>query len=67
MANAVFMPITSVPLSKAVLCCDCEVISNSQQDARCVVCGSDSVIYVERIVGSLARAVAEYEKEAPRA
>ena len=40
----------SVPLVQAVLCADCEMISNSGGDA-CEVCGSRSLLSISRIMG----------------
>ncbi len=40
----------SVPLIQAVLCADCEMISNSGGES-CEVCGSRSLLSVSRILG----------------
>jgi hypothetical protein len=42
--------LSSVPLLEAVLCADCEIISNSGGDA-CEVCGSRSLLSLGRILG----------------
>jgi len=40
----------AVPLISAVLCVDCESVSDSRSD-ECPVCGSHSVLSVARLVG----------------
>lgn len=42
--------LNAVPLQNAVLCADCEVISDSAGDA-CSVCGSHSLISLGRVLG----------------
>ena len=42
--------LSSVPLLEAVLCADCEVISNSGGEA-CEVCGSRSLLSLGRVLG----------------
>jgi len=42
--------LSSVSLQEAVLCADCEVISNSGGD-NCEVCGSRSLLSLGRILG----------------
>ena len=42
--------LSSVPLLEAVLCADCEVISNSGGES-CEVCGSRSLLSLGRILG----------------
>ena len=42
--------LTSVPLLEAVLCADCEVISNSAGE-RCEICGSHSLLSLGRVLG----------------
>src|SRR6266566_180193 len=44
----------AVPLLKAVLCVDCETISNSPHDV-CTVCGSPSLTNVFRMLGGSLR------------
>ena len=52
MANAErYEPVlSSVPLLEAVLCADCEIISNSGGET-CEVCGSRSLLSLGRILG----------------
>jgi hypothetical protein len=40
----------SVPLLEAVLCADCEIISNSAGE-RCEICGSHSLLSLGRVLG----------------
>jgi hypothetical protein len=42
--------LSSLPLQEAVLCADCEVISNSGGE-NCQVCGSRSLLSLGRILG----------------
>ena len=42
--------LSSVPLLEAVLCADCEIISNSVGD-RCEICGSCSLLSLGRVLG----------------
>ena len=42
--------LSSVPLVEAVLCADCEIISNSGGET-CEVCGSRSLLSLGRILG----------------
>ena len=42
--------LSSVPLLEAVLCADCEIISNSAGE-RCEICGSPSLLSLGRILG----------------
>jgi len=42
--------LSSVPLPEAVLCADCEIISNSAGE-RCEICGSPSLLSLGRILG----------------
>jgi hypothetical protein len=42
--------LSSVPLLEAVLCADCEIISNSGGDS-CEVCGSRSLLSLGRVLG----------------
>jgi hypothetical protein len=50
--------INSIPLMQAVLCADCECISESRSDA-CAVCGGSSLVHLGRLLGSAAQAEAE--------
>jgi len=43
-------PILHVPLMEAVLCADCEIISNSDGET-CQVCGSRSLLSLGRVLG----------------
>lgn len=45
-----------VPLQDAVLCVDCEAISNSPQET-CLVCGSRSLVSLSRVLGGCLPAV----------
>jgi len=42
--------LSSVPLLEAVLCADCEIISNSAGN-RCEICGSPSLLSLGRVLG----------------
>jgi hypothetical protein len=42
--------LSSVPLLNAVLCADCEIISNSGGES-CEVCGSRSLLSLGRVLG----------------
>ncbi|HKW27667.1 MAG TPA: hypothetical protein VJN48_17915 [Terriglobales bacterium] len=42
-AVRVFVPRNLIPLQQAVLCANCEVVSDSK-NGRCVVCGSPSLL-----------------------
>jgi len=42
--------LNSVPLAEAVLCADCEIISDSDGEA-CQVCGSRSLLSLGRVLG----------------
>jgi len=42
--------LNSLPLLEAVLCADCEIISNSAGD-RCEICGSPSLLSLGRVLG----------------
>ena len=43
-------PLNAVSLQYAVLCADCEVVSDSPHDV-CMVCGSRSLVNICRILG----------------
>jgi hypothetical protein len=49
--------VKSVPLLKAVLCADCECISESRNDV-CGVCGGSSLVHLGRLLGSAMQAEA---------
>ena len=42
--------LNSLPLLEAVLCADCEIISNSAGE-RCEICGSPSLLSLGRVLG----------------
>jgi len=42
--------LSSLPLLEAVLCADCEIISNSSGDC-CAICGSRSLLSLGRVLG----------------
>jgi len=42
--------LNSLPLLEAVLCADCEIISNSSGD-HCEICGSRSLLSLGRVLG----------------
>ena len=42
--------LSSVPLVEAVLCADCEIISNSAGE-ECEICGSRSLLSLGRVLG----------------
>jgi hypothetical protein len=43
-------PLNAVALQHAVLCAECDVVSNSPHDV-CMVCGSRSLVNICRILG----------------
>jgi hypothetical protein len=62
--------LNAVPLQNAVLCAECDVVSDSPHDV-CMVCGSHSLFNVARVFGGnlpkkRARLVAPQSIEAPR-
>jgi hypothetical protein len=44
------LELSSVPLLEAVLCADCEIISNSAGES-CEICGSRSLLSLGRVLG----------------
>ncbi len=46
------MNVNAVRLQRAVLCADCEVISDSPHDA-CLVCGSHSLLPLARVLNKM--------------
>jgi anaerobic ribonucleoside-triphosphate reductase len=44
--------VNAVRLQQAVLCSDCDVITDSQHDA-CLVCGSHALLPLSRILGEI--------------
>jgi len=61
--------LNSLPLLEAVLCADCEIISNSGGEA-CQVCGSRSLLSLGRVlggsVGSERATLVEPDPDGPR-
>jgi hypothetical protein len=53
-------PISCVPLLKAVLCSDCECISESRNE-ECGVCGGHSLVHLGRLLGSARESEAEVD------
>lgn len=45
--------LSSIPLIEAVLCADCEMISDSAGE-NCLVCGSRSLLSIARVLGGSA-------------
>src|SRR6202041_335436 len=43
-------PLNSISLQNAVLCADCDVVSDSPHD-HCLVCGSRSLLNISRLLG----------------
>jgi hypothetical protein len=61
--------LNAVPLQNAVLCAECDVVSDSPYDV-CMVCGSHSLFNVARIFGGIlpkkrAALIAQQPAEAP--
>lgn len=63
-AVRVFAPRNLIPLPQAVLCANCEVISDSR-NGHCVVCGSPSLLNLARVLDGTNRA-AERARLRPR-
>ena len=61
--------LSSVPLVEAVLCADCEIISNSAGD-KCEICGSPSLLSLGRVLGGCIEgeraAVVQVNRDDPR-
>jgi len=57
--------ISSVPLLQAVLCADCECISESRSNV-CGVCGGGSLVHLGRLLRSAMQAEAEVSLSDPR-
>ena len=62
--------LNAVPLKNAVLCAECDVVSDSPHDV-CMVCGSHSLFNVARFFGGnlprrRAELIAQHPIEAPR-
>jgi len=45
-------PLNSICLQNAVLCADCDVVSDSPHD-HCLVCGSRSLMNISRLLGGV--------------
>ena len=45
-------PLNSISLQNAVLCADCDVVSDSPHD-QCLVCGSRSLLNISRLLGGM--------------
>jgi len=45
-------PLNAISLRSAVLCADCDVVSDSPHDC-CLVCGSRSLLNVSRLLGGM--------------
>jgi hypothetical protein len=56
--------INSVPLRNAVLCADCECISESRSEV-CGVCGGRSLVNLGRLLGSALQSEAEFDLTDP--
>jgi hypothetical protein len=48
-AIRVFIPRNLIPLQQAVLCANCEVVSDSK-NGHCIVCGSPSLLNLARVL-----------------
>lgn len=48
-AVRIFVPRNLIPLQQAVLCANCEVISDSR-NGHCIVCGSPSLLNLARVL-----------------
>lgn len=48
--NSVKRPLNAVTLQDAVLCAECDVVSDSPHDI-CMVCGSRSLVNISRMLG----------------
>ena len=62
--------LNAVPLQNAVLCAECDVVSDSPHDV-CLVCGSHSLFNVARVFGGnlpkeRATVITQQPEEAPR-
>ena len=45
-------PLNAISLKNAVLCADCDVVSDSPHD-HCLVCGSRSLFNISRLLGGM--------------
>ena len=48
-AVRIFVPRNLIPLQQAVLCANCEVVSDSK-NGHCIVCGSPSLLNLARVL-----------------
>ncbi len=48
-AVRIFVPRNLIPLQQAVLCANCEVVSDSK-NGHCIVCGSPSLLSLARVL-----------------
>jgi len=48
-AVRIFIPRNLIPLPQAVLCANCEVVSDSK-NGHCIVCGSPSLLNLARVL-----------------
>ncbi len=48
-AVRIFIPRNLIPLQQAVLCANCEVVSDSK-NGHCIVCGSPSLLNLARVL-----------------
>jgi hypothetical protein len=53
-AVRVFVPRNLIPLQQAVLCANCEVVSDSK-NGHCIVCGSPSLVNLARVLDGPSR------------
>jgi len=51
MSSSADAPVNAVPLQNAVLCANCDVISDTR-NGHCAVCGSPSLVNLARILGA---------------
>jgi len=57
-------PLNAVALQYAVLCAECDVVSDSPHDI-CMVCGSRSLVNICRILGEMPKSRAKLLKQEP--
>lgn len=53
-AVRIFVPRNLIPLQQAVLCANCEVVSDSR-NGHCIVCGSPSLLNLARVLDGQSR------------
>ncbi len=63
-AVRVFVPRNLIPLQQAVLCANCEVVSDSK-NGHCIVCGSPSLLNLARVLNGSNR-MGEKTRARPR-